>query len=164
MFLFKFALALNSALLFWKLLVFEFLLGISENFLCSLHLSRNSASARCDSATIVVCRDVGVFGTEIVFLITFYSGSFFLLKYWLYSIWMYVYQFFSPHNGWRDCIYCICIIVWMTRVALSCLLSLFVCMCLSVSMFARDFRWWVSWGSSRCSSAPLSTCPYINIK
>jgi hypothetical protein len=33
--LFTFTLALNS-ILFWKLLVFEFLLGISENFPCSL--------------------------------------------------------------------------------------------------------------------------------
>jgi hypothetical protein len=35
-FLFEFTLVLNSVLLFWKLLVFEFLLGISEDFLCSL--------------------------------------------------------------------------------------------------------------------------------
>lgn len=34
--LFKFALALNSALLFRKLLGPEFLLRISENFLCSI--------------------------------------------------------------------------------------------------------------------------------
>jgi hypothetical protein len=34
--LFKFALALNSDLLFWKLLVFKFLLRISENFLYSM--------------------------------------------------------------------------------------------------------------------------------
>jgi hypothetical protein len=33
--LFKFALVLNSVLLFWKLLVFEFLLGISEILLCT---------------------------------------------------------------------------------------------------------------------------------
>jgi hypothetical protein len=35
-FLFKFTLVLNSALLFWKLLVFESLLGISETYLCSI--------------------------------------------------------------------------------------------------------------------------------
>jgi hypothetical protein len=34
--LFKFTLALNSALLFWKLFVFELLLGIIKNFLCSM--------------------------------------------------------------------------------------------------------------------------------
>lgn len=32
---FKFTLALNFVLLFWKLSVFEILLGISESFLCS---------------------------------------------------------------------------------------------------------------------------------
>jgi hypothetical protein len=34
--LFKFTLCLNSALLFWKLLVLELLLDKSENFMCSL--------------------------------------------------------------------------------------------------------------------------------
>jgi hypothetical protein len=33
---FQFNLALNSVLLFWKLLVFEFLLGVSQNFVCSV--------------------------------------------------------------------------------------------------------------------------------
>jgi hypothetical protein len=35
-FLFKFTSAINSDLLFWKLLVFEFLLGISNTLLCSV--------------------------------------------------------------------------------------------------------------------------------
>jgi hypothetical protein len=35
-FLLKFTLVTNSALLFWKLLVSEFLLGISEILLCSM--------------------------------------------------------------------------------------------------------------------------------
>jgi hypothetical protein len=35
-FIFKLTLALNSVLLFWKLLVFEFLLGTSETVLCSM--------------------------------------------------------------------------------------------------------------------------------
>jgi hypothetical protein len=35
-YLLKFTLVLNSALLFWKLLVSEFLLGISETLLCSV--------------------------------------------------------------------------------------------------------------------------------
>jgi hypothetical protein len=34
--LFKFTLLLNAALLFWKLLVFEFLFGRSETFVCSM--------------------------------------------------------------------------------------------------------------------------------
>jgi hypothetical protein len=35
-FLFKLTLILNSVHLFWKLVVFEFLLGVSVTFLCSL--------------------------------------------------------------------------------------------------------------------------------
>jgi hypothetical protein len=35
-FLLKFTLALNSVLLFWVTLVFEFLLDISDTFLCSM--------------------------------------------------------------------------------------------------------------------------------
>jgi hypothetical protein len=35
-FLFKFTFVLNSVLLFWKLLVVEFLLGISATLLCSM--------------------------------------------------------------------------------------------------------------------------------
>jgi hypothetical protein len=37
--LFKFTLVLNSVLLLWKLLVFEFQLGISETLLCSVSAS-----------------------------------------------------------------------------------------------------------------------------
>jgi hypothetical protein len=37
---FKFTLALNSDLLFWKLLFFAFLLGISETFVCSVSALR----------------------------------------------------------------------------------------------------------------------------
>jgi hypothetical protein len=35
-FLLKFTVVLNFALMFWKLLAFEFLLGTSETFLCSM--------------------------------------------------------------------------------------------------------------------------------
>jgi hypothetical protein len=34
--LFQFTLVPNSVLLFWKLLLFEFLLGVSDKFLCSM--------------------------------------------------------------------------------------------------------------------------------
>jgi hypothetical protein len=43
--LFKFTLALNSVLLFWKLLVFEFVPGLAECFLCSVS-SKSCLSAR----------------------------------------------------------------------------------------------------------------------
>jgi hypothetical protein len=39
-FSFKFILVSNSAFLFWKLLASEFLLGISETFLCSMSAPR----------------------------------------------------------------------------------------------------------------------------
>jgi hypothetical protein len=59
-FLFKFTLVSNSALPFCRLLVSEFLLGISENFHCSM-----SAPA---SAANVVCRDADVFGSRNILL------------------------------------------------------------------------------------------------
>jgi hypothetical protein len=60
----------QSALLFWKLLLFEFLLGISETFLCSMSALQVKVAtlSRCASAA-VVCRDVDVFGTKILLLI-----------------------------------------------------------------------------------------------
>jgi hypothetical protein len=48
----RFTLALNSTLLFWKLLVFEFFLGITEIFYSS---SKNCASPTFSSAANVVC-------------------------------------------------------------------------------------------------------------
>jgi hypothetical protein len=74
-FLFKFTLVLNSALFIWKFLVFDFLHRIAEILLCSLSEDNE-----------VVCGDVDAFGTKTIFLIIFYSGSFFLLKYELYSV------------------------------------------------------------------------------
>jgi hypothetical protein len=57
-YLFKCTLVLNSVL-FWKLFVFEFLLGISETFLCSISDTH---------VKIVVCRNVDVFGAKNVLL------------------------------------------------------------------------------------------------
>jgi hypothetical protein len=55
-------LILNLALLFWKLLVIEFLVDISEAFLYSVSdLLVNCPSARCASAANAVCRDLDVF-------------------------------------------------------------------------------------------------------
>jgi hypothetical protein len=70
--LFKFTLALNSTLLIWKLVVFEFLLGISKTPSTSklnvYSSNKNCPSARCASTANVVCRDVDVFGTKTVYL------------------------------------------------------------------------------------------------
>jgi hypothetical protein len=56
-------------------LVFEFLLGTSETFLCSLSAPQGKTlpSARCASAANVVHRDVDVFGAKNV-LIIFYNA------------------------------------------------------------------------------------------
>jgi hypothetical protein len=62
--LFICTLVLNSVLLFWKILFFEFLIGISAMFnICST--STVSSSARTDN---VVCRDVDIFETKTVFV------------------------------------------------------------------------------------------------
>jgi hypothetical protein len=58
--LFKFTLLLNFSFPFWKLLVFEFLIGISETFLCSLFVVQVKISILLN-ALQVVCRDVIVF-------------------------------------------------------------------------------------------------------
>jgi hypothetical protein len=66
--LFKFTFALNSILI-WKLLLFKFLVDISEisePSVCSS--SNNYVSARCTSAGNVVYRDIDVFGTKAVSL------------------------------------------------------------------------------------------------
>jgi hypothetical protein len=50
-FLFKFTLVLNSVLLLWRLLVFEFLLGTLKIFLLNVcSSSKNCPSASCASA------------------------------------------------------------------------------------------------------------------
>jgi hypothetical protein len=62
--LFKFNLVLNSGLLFWKLLAFEFLFDIIETFLWSVPaLSVENGRLLDASDTTVVCRDIDVFGT-----------------------------------------------------------------------------------------------------
>jgi hypothetical protein len=53
-FLFKFTLVLNSVLLFWKLLVFEFLLGISETLLCSVTTHRVNFSLFFDVHELLI--------------------------------------------------------------------------------------------------------------
>jgi hypothetical protein len=57
--------ALNSALLFW-VLVFEFLLDMSEAFLCSMSvlIVKSCPYAICASTANAVCRDTDAFGTK----------------------------------------------------------------------------------------------------
>jgi hypothetical protein len=63
-FLFKFTLSLNSVLLFWKLLVFEFLPGILETLLCSVSAPQVRIVPLRASAANVVCRNVDVLGAK----------------------------------------------------------------------------------------------------
>jgi hypothetical protein len=51
---FKFTLVLNSVLLFWKLWLFEFLLGISESFLCSMAAFRVKIVPRLDELQLLI--------------------------------------------------------------------------------------------------------------
>jgi hypothetical protein len=51
-FIFKFTLVLNSVLLFWKLLVFQFVLGMSDALLYSMSCS---SCKNCSSAMSINC-------------------------------------------------------------------------------------------------------------
>jgi cytochrome b subunit of formate dehydrogenase len=80
--LFKFTLALNSVLLFLKMLVFEFLLGISGIFLCSTSLSssKNCPSARYASVLMLFVGTLTYLGQKLFLLIVFYSSTFLIIK------------------------------------------------------------------------------------
>jgi hypothetical protein len=70
-------LALNIIIGLWKLLVFQYILGMSEIF-CVFNAclySKICNSARCSSAVNVLCKDVNIFGTVTV-LIVFYNYTF----------------------------------------------------------------------------------------
>jgi hypothetical protein len=62
-FLFKFTCVLSSVLVFWVLLVCDFLLGISETLLYLLLMYKFSLTW-CASAANVVYRDVDIFGAK----------------------------------------------------------------------------------------------------
>jgi hypothetical protein len=65
-FSFKFTLALNSVL-FWTLLVFEFLLGISENFLYLTSIRLVTILILLEALLLLTFfRDANVFGTKTV--------------------------------------------------------------------------------------------------
>jgi hypothetical protein len=71
LFLIQVNLASNFVVLFCKLLVFVFLLGISKTLLCSmsaLKIQIVCPSARCTSVVNVVCQDTDVFGTKMISL------------------------------------------------------------------------------------------------
>jgi hypothetical protein len=57
----NFALVLNSVLPFLKLLVFEFLLGISENFLCKMSALEVKFVPLLDALQLVMLFFVGIY-------------------------------------------------------------------------------------------------------
>jgi hypothetical protein len=79
-FLFKFTLVLNSVL-FWKLLVFEFLLGVSETFLCMVSALQVKSVPVLDALHLLMFVGMLMYlEPKLFFLFIFYSGTF-LLKY-----------------------------------------------------------------------------------
>jgi hypothetical protein len=80
--LFKFTLTLISVHLFLKILVFQFLLGISGIFPCStsLSFSKNCPYARCASALMSFVGTLKYLGQKLFLLIVFYSCAFLIIK------------------------------------------------------------------------------------
>jgi hypothetical protein len=71
------------ALLFWSLLVFEFLFGISETSLCSMSPPQANIVLLLDALQLLML-SVGKLTSlesKLFFLIVFYSASFFIIKY-----------------------------------------------------------------------------------
>jgi hypothetical protein len=68
-FFFKLALVINFVLLFWKLLLFEFLRGISETFLCSVSTPEVRLIPLLDALLLLMlsARFFDIFGIKIVF-------------------------------------------------------------------------------------------------
>jgi hypothetical protein len=79
----KFTLVLNFVLLFWKLLVVEFLLGTSETLLCPVSDPQANFIPLLDVGLLLLmfAGMLTYLEPKLFLLITFYSGSFFLLKY-----------------------------------------------------------------------------------
>jgi hypothetical protein len=81
--LFCFSFALNTVILFWKLLVFEFLLYTSQNFLCSISALRVNNTVFLPDALQLLILFVGTLTylePTMLLLITFYNGIFSVLK------------------------------------------------------------------------------------
>jgi hypothetical protein len=81
-FLFKFTLALTSVLLFWKLLVFEFLLGIPETLLCSMSAPQVNIVPLVDALQLLMLFAGSLTYSEpkISSVIIFYNGPCIILK------------------------------------------------------------------------------------
>jgi hypothetical protein len=99
----KFTLALNSVLLFWKLLIFEFLLSMSENILDSMSALQVKIVLFLDVFQVLMLfvRVLMYLEPKLFHLIILYSGTPIIIKV-LIVFSMNVF-FFSPHNGWYGC-------------------------------------------------------------
>jgi hypothetical protein len=102
-FLFKFALVLNSALLFWKLLVFGFLLGRSETLLCSMSAPHVKIVPLLDVHQLLMLSLGTLTYSEprTFFLIIFYNVIIIIIIIIITCIYVCLYEYysFSPHNG-----------------------------------------------------------------
>jgi hypothetical protein len=92
-FLFRFTLVLNCVL-FWKLLVFEFLLGISETLFCSMSAPHVKIVPLLDVLQLLMlfAGALRYSAPKAFSLIIFYNMLSLLLL-------LFVYNPFSPHNG-----------------------------------------------------------------
>jgi hypothetical protein len=86
-FLFKFTLVLNSVLLFWQLLIFEFLLGTSETLLCSASAPQVKVVPLLDTHQLLMLSAGTLTYSEptMFSLIIYYNGPCILLKHQLYA-------------------------------------------------------------------------------
>jgi hypothetical protein len=96
-FLFKFALVLNSVLLFWKLLAFEFLLGTSETSLCSVSAPQVNNVPLTDALQLLMLFAGTLMNLEpkTFSLIIFYNGPCIILTHYLYATCVYVCKYAS---------------------------------------------------------------------
>jgi hypothetical protein len=91
-FLFKYIVVLNSVLLFWKMLAYEFLLGASEILLCSVSAPQADMVPLLDAlhllmlfAGILTYLEPNLFSLNIFYEFNYYYYLFLLLFYNLLS-------------------------------------------------------------------------------
>jgi hypothetical protein len=101
LFLIHVYLGLNCVLLFWELLVFQFLLGISETLLGSLSALHDKVIPLLDVYQLLM-----LFAGTLMYLepktfslMIFYNGPCTILRHWFYATCLYICNHFSPHNG-----------------------------------------------------------------
>jgi hypothetical protein len=97
--LFKFTLVVNSVLVFRELLVYEFLLGVSQTLLCSVSVHQVKFVLLLDALQLIMLF-VGMLTyleRKRHLLIIFYTGTFLIIK-MLHSRWIYIYSYIDMYR------------------------------------------------------------------